>query len=138
MQLSSSNLPHARIAAAVIALACTMWMFSLPLLALDWQTGNGYRSAPLPVPSDGRTGFRLMSVFETGVSFTNLLSQERYTTNQIYLNGSGVAAGDVDGDGWCDLFFCGQGGRSVLYRNLGNWKFQDITTLAGVACPKLD
>jgi hypothetical protein len=75
---------------------------------------------------------------ETGISFTNLLSQERYTTNQIYLNGSGVAAGDVDNDGWCDLFFCGLGGRSVLYRNLGNWKFQDITTLAGVACPKLD
>src|SRR2546430_2812477 len=39
----------------------------------------------------------------TRIFFTNGLGAERYLTNQIYLNGSGVAAGDVDGDGWVDL-----------------------------------
>src|SRR5207247_8137304 len=68
----------------------------------------------------------------------NLLPKSRQTTNQIYLNGSGVAAGDVDGDGLPDLFFCGLGGRSKLYRNLGHWRFEDITVRAGVACADLD
>ena len=49
-------------------------------------------------------------------------------------DGSGVAAGDVDGDGWCDLYFCRVEGGNVLYRNLGNGRFQDITAAAGVAC----
>ena len=49
-----------------------------------------------------------------------------------------MAAGDVDGDGWCDLFFCGLGGGSRLYRNLGHWRFEDITLGAGVACTNLD
>src|SRR5260370_30303102 len=56
----------------------------------------------------------------------------------MLLNGSGVAAGDVDGDGLCDLYFCGLDGPNVLYRNLGNWKFQDVTAAAGLACPDLD
>src|SRR5262249_31760709 len=37
-------------------------------------------------------------------------------------------------DGWCDLYLCAIHGRNTLYRNLGNWKFQDITDSAGVAC----
>src|SRR5439155_1765002 len=55
--------------------------------------------------------------------------------NRILENGSGVALGDVDGDGWCDIYFCRTEGPNVLYRNLGNWKFEDITAKAGVACP---
>ena len=42
----------------------------------------------------------------------------------MLLNGSGVAAGDVDGDGWCDLFFCRLEGKNALYRNLGGSKFE--------------
>lgn len=70
----------------------------------------------------------------TGIGFTNRLAEARSLTNQIYLNGSGVAAGDVDGDGRCDLYFCGLDGPNALYRNLGNWRFSDITAAAGVAC----
>jgi hypothetical protein len=106
--------------------------------AADWQAGAGFRSAPLPVPTRGKTGFTLLAPTATGITFTNQLSRARYTTNQIYLNGSGVAAGDVDGDGRCDLFFCGIGGKSVLYRNLGNWKFEDVTAASGIDCSKLD
>ncbi len=79
-------------------------------------------------------GFTLLNPTDTAVTFTNLLNQDRSVTNQIYLNGSGVATGDVDGDGWCDIYFCGLDGASVLYRNLGNWKFADITKEAGVSC----
>jgi hypothetical protein len=67
-----------------------------------WQQGNGYRSAPLVVPSFGKTGFTALLATDLGITFTNQLSEARYTTNQIYLNGSGVAAGDVDGDADAD------------------------------------
>ena len=55
--------------------------------------------------------------------------------NQIRQNGSGVALGDVDGDGLCDIYLCRLEGHNVLYRNLGHWRFEDITARAGVACP---
>jgi enediyne biosynthesis protein E4 len=45
-----------------------------------------------------------------------------------------VALGDVDGDGWCDVYLCGLDNPNALYRNLGGWKFEDITQAAGVAC----
>jgi len=107
-------------------------------LALDWKQGNGFRSAALVVPQNGRTGFTLLSPSSTGILFTNFLSEERYRANQVLLNGSGVAAGDVDGDGWCDLYFCRLEGPNALYRNLGDWRFEDITASAGVLCPDLD
>ncbi len=105
-----------------------------------WEKGPQARSAKVQpkIPPESTTRLSRLSPEQTGVAFTNLLSLDRYTTNQIYLNGSGVAAGDVDGDGWCDLYFCGLDGPNVLYRNLGNWKFEDITSGSGVACPESD
>ena len=113
---------------------------TIPLAALgeSWQAGPGYRFTLLSVPTEGQTGFTLLTPQQTGIGFTNVLPESRFLTNQILPNGSGVAAGDVDGDGWCDLFFCGLGGGSRLYRNLGNWRFEDITLRAGVACPNVD
>lgn len=52
------------------------------------------------------------------------------------MNGSGVAAGDIDGDGRSDLYFCAIEGTNRLYRNLGGWRFEDITDTAGVGCPQ--
>jgi hypothetical protein len=101
---------------------------------LDWQTHAGYRGAILPVPANGKTGFTEVASSAAGITFTNRLAEERSLTNQIFLNGSGVAAGDVDGDGFCDVYFCGLDSSNALYRNLGNWRFEDITAAAGVAC----
>ncbi len=43
----------------------------------------------------------------------------------------GVAAGDYDNDGWTDLFIA-TAGRNVLYRNLGNGTFRDVTAASGI------
>src|SRR5262245_40163090 len=104
----------------------------------SWETAPGYRSAALTLPARGQTGFTRLTSTQTGIEFVNAITRERYTTNQIYLNGSGVTAGDIDGDGWCDLFFAGLNGASRLYHNEGNWKFTDITKSAGVTCADLD
>src|ERR1035441_7765015 len=106
--------------------------------AQGWQEGPGYRFKELVVPSGGKPGFTLLRPEETGIWFTNSLPESRSLTNTIAANGSGVAAGDVDGDGLCDLFFCGLGGGSRLYRNLGGWHFEDITERAGIMCTNLD
>ena len=101
---------------------------------LMWQLNGGYRSAPLPVPREGRAGFTLLPGSNTGVVFTNRLSDSTIATNRLLAIGSGVALGDVDGDGLVDLYFCRLEGDNALYRNLGNWKFADITASSGVAC----
>jgi hypothetical protein len=71
----------------------------------------------------------------TGLHFTNTLSGEHAGENQIRLNGSGLALGDVDGDGWCDLFVCAYERPVALYRNLGGWQFTNLTAAAGLDFP---
>ncbi|MXX60963.1 MAG: CRTAC1 family protein [Holophagales bacterium] len=48
--------------------------------------------------------------------------------------GMGVAAGDVDGDGWVDLYVTNLGSNH-LWRNRGNGGFEDVTARAGVDDP---
>ena len=135
--LHAGRLRLARSWPRLAACTCAGLLLGFPPLAwasVDWQAGTGFRSANLEVPASGKTGFTEMPAGTTGITFTNHLSKEAVAANQILLNGSGVAAGDVDGDGWCDLYFCRLEGPNVLYRNLGNWRFEDITAAAGVAC----
>ena len=120
-------------------LACFLLLVSRPFAEEHhWTQEKGFRWAPLSVPQPGHTGFTRLSGTSTGILFTNRLAEIRSITNRVLLSGSGVAAGDIDGDGLVDLYFCGLDGDNALYRNLGNWKFEDITAQAGVACPNID
>jgi enediyne biosynthesis protein E4 len=103
---------------------------------LEWQTGSGFRFAKLETPHKGRPGFEQLPASVTGIQFTNTLSQTRAMNRVNLMNGSGVALGDYDGDGYCDVYLCQLSGPNLLYRNLGNWQFEDVTELAGVACPE--
>src|SRR5262245_52778792 len=51
--------------------------------------------------------------------------------------GNGICAGDVDNDGYTDLYVT-YWGSNVLYRNAGKGKFEDVTARAGVAGPGKD
>jgi hypothetical protein len=98
----------------------------------DWHDAGGYRWAELNLPTRGQTGFTPLSFAQTGINFTNTLSEYSIATNRVLANGSGVAVGDYDNDGLPDIFFCGLESSSVLYRNLGDWKFKDATAESGL------
>ncbi|MGC8887018.1 MAG: VCBS repeat-containing protein [Verrucomicrobiia bacterium] len=100
--------------------------------SLNWEEGPGYRSAPVQYDASAKIGFTKMRPEETGVSFTNILLPEYEVENQNLTIGSGVALGDINGDGLCDIFFCNLNGACKLYKNLGNWKFEDITANSGI------
>jgi enediyne biosynthesis protein E4 len=105
-----------------------------PAGTLVWEAGEGYRRARLNVPSGGKTGFTLLTPNVTGILWTNHLSVARATERQNLMNGAGVAAGDFDADGWCDLYFCNKEGANALFRNLGGLRFRNVADEAGVTC----
>ncbi len=100
---------------------------------LTWSEGGELRVAALPRQTGGKAGFTLMAAEATGVRFTNELRGDLSLTNAVAHNGSGLAIGDVDGDGWPDLYFCNLQGPNHLYRNLGGWRYEDMP-LGSAAC----
>src|SRR5688572_16777455 len=120
-----------RVIMVIFAFACLLGRGN----GLDWEARQGYRQAKVTPPASGKTGFTLLPGNATGVRFTNTLSEERIMANANLLNGSGVALGDYDSDGLCDIYLCDLSGGNALFRNLGAWKFVNTTAAAGVACP---
>jgi hypothetical protein len=85
-------------------------------------------------PTQG-TLFTSLPAESTGVAFVNRLPEDsafNILNYLYYYNGGGVAAGDVDGDGLPDLYFTSNLGSNKLYKNLGNFRFEDVTARAGV------
>lgn len=84
--------------------------------------------------------FSLLSPDATGIGFVNEVHDSDSLTILDYLyfyNGGGVAAGDLDNDGWVDLYFSANQGPNKLYINRGkrggaSLQFEDITAKAGV------
>ncbi|MDC0319154.1 VCBS repeat-containing protein [Verrucomicrobia bacterium] len=126
---------RAFVALCLTGLVClALCPLGVPAADLAWDSGPGHRSAPLGVSGTRPAGFDLLPPAFTGLSFTNRLFGEMFLTNAVAHNGAGVAASDVDGDGLCDLYFANLQGSNRLYRNLGGWKFADVTDSAGVGC----
>ncbi len=72
----------------------------------------------------------------THILFENTLQEtpELNVMEYEYLyNGGGIAAGDFNNDGLCDLYFTGNMVENKLYLNAGNLQFEDVTRQAGVA-----
>lgn len=103
--------------------------------APKWHEEPGYHWVELEIPAPGKTGFTLLSADQTGILFTNQLAEEEGVENRVLWNGSGVALGDYDHDGRPDIFLCGLDPPNALYRNLGNWKFTNVTREVGLERP---
>ncbi len=64
--------------------------------------------------------------------FTDVTDQAKVGLSAV---GMGVAVGDIDNDGWRDLYVTNFG-SNVLYRNNGDGTFSDVTATAGVDDPR--
>lgn len=117
----------------------TCWLFAIPITEAEtWKEeswGRWKDVSPLidQAPDNApQVGFTELDSTITGISFQNSVEPERAIRNRNLYGGSGVAVGDFDGDSWPDLYFCRLDGSNVLYKNLGGWKFQDVTSAYGL------
>jgi enediyne biosynthesis protein E4 len=102
---------------------------------LEWVQEEGFRWAELARSGSTDVGFESLPSNRTGIGFRNEVTDEQAAANRSLLNGSGVALGDVTGNGFPDVYFARIDGPNVLYENLGAYRFRDITDEAGVALP---
>ncbi len=72
---------------------------------------------------------------QSGIDFNNTIketpTEHLYTFNYIY-NGAGVAIADFDNDGWEDIYFTGNQVSDRIYKNLKNFKFEDVSKTSGI------
>ncbi|QRR01783.1 VCBS repeat-containing protein [Dyadobacter sandarakinus] len=105
-------------------------LYRLLLLCLPLSLGM------LPSWAQG-TLFQQLLPRQTGIDFMNTINEdERFNVMayEYFYNGGGVAAGDINNDGFEDLFFTSNMGSNKLYLNLGKTQklqFKDITAAAG-------
>ena len=100
---------------------------------MPWHEEAEYRWRELRVPRRGGPGFAELPPSHTGIHFTNTVTLDSALWNRHLAQGGGVALGDVDGDGLPDVYLTSNQGSNVLYHNLGDWRFEDVTARAGVA-----
>jgi enediyne biosynthesis protein E4 len=117
----------------LLILSFTIVVSCTPDSELEWNDEEGYRWAEINTGFFGGTGFEEVRNSRTGVTFRNDVSSETVSKNRHYLNGSGVAVGDINGNGFIDIYFASLEGPNKLYKNLGNFRFQDITEEAGIS-----
>ncbi len=137
---------------AVIVLTCMVLAGGAVLIAALWRSADGDRPAPVSpqgvasssdATEPAGTEWNLQDETDSaGITFVHTYGGSGKLYIMEAMTG-GMATLDYDGDSLIDLYFINgaslQGTpppavppRNALYRNLGNWKFQDVTEQAGV------
>ncbi len=116
-----------------VGIFCMRWILFCPILIRCLSPGTlsadenlvTYTSTPLnlAISSSPKVGFIRLSPSSTGIHFTNQLTGDPFLTDAVAHNGSGVTLGDVNNDGWVDVYLCSLQGPNQLYLNQGNWTF---------------
>ncbi len=92
-------------------------------------------TAHTPGESEAETLFTQINSSVSGIDFQNRLEYDRefniYTYRNFY-NGGGVALGDVNNDGWIDIYFTANMKANRLFLNEGDFSFREISEEAGI------
>lgn len=101
----------------------------------EWHDEGDHRWREVLIPRGSDVGFTSMESSRTGLDFVNSVETADALANRHLTHGSGVALGDVDGDGRLDIVLARIDGPNALYHNLGGWRFEDVTEQSGIAAP---
>ncbi len=74
-------------------------------------------------------------VNNSGINFNNKVEDGKLENSFLFrnfYNGGGVAIGDINNDGLCDVMLSSNMGDNKLYLNKGDFKFEDISQKAGL------
>jgi hypothetical protein len=131
----TNPLPWAAACRAMAACACLL-AAAASRAAGDGGSITGRPLAPHPFPR-GPTMFTDMPPEVTGVRTENKYADPRmhgdlYEEFETSSVGTGIAIGDYDGDGLADIYVVSKTEGCRLFRNLGGYKFEDVTERAGV------
>ncbi|HLF35395.1 MAG TPA: VCBS repeat-containing protein, partial [Cyclobacteriaceae bacterium] len=77
-----------------------------------------------------------LPVEKTKIDFNNLIPESdslNVIKDEYIYNGGGIGIGDFNGDNLQDIYFTGNVVANKLYLNKGDFEFEDITAIAGVA-----
>ena len=130
------------VARMIAGIRFPVWLCAMGLLVGTDLAAAGLVEEALAPRSGprGATMFTLMPAEQTGIVTENRYDDpamwgKHYDEISIGGAGTGVAIGDYDNDGRPDIFAVSKTGTNRLFRNLGNWRFEDVTEKAGVMLP---
>ena len=81
----------------------------------------------LDIKPSSNVGFEILEHNVTGVSFNNAVQLKTITKYRDLMSGSGVTAADFDKDGLCDVYFAGLEANNAIFKNMGSFRFQELT-----------
>jgi hypothetical protein len=122
--------------------ACATFLFfeaSENLAQSPAATGAVARPFAASTPRGGGALFESLPAEVTGVDFQMQLPDvyehiREFTLLTVY---GGMCAGDYDGDGLTDFYVTRPAGGNRLFKNLGEFRFRDVTAAAGIDDPTM-
>ncbi len=115
----------------------TLYFLIGPARAADTNIESRPLAPASPVPPGLKTMFEAVDGKSVGVDFEHYWvegAEQQDAKERTYVSeGGGVTIGDVDGDSRPDIYLSRPFGGGRLYRNLGDFRFEDITASSGLA-----
>ena len=104
----------------------TKLLLLFAIMSKGWSATSQAPDRPMFTHMEGKASG---ITFLNNIEETDMLNVMRY---EYLYNGAGVGVADLNNDGLNDIFFSGNMGPNKLFLNRGGFKFEDITTPAGV------